>query len=70
MDWKRIGKIIFWLFTFPPVGLWMLWKDRTLPRSVKQRILIYGFFGMIALSLLWICVEFHSVEKALNSAGG
>jgi hypothetical protein len=69
VDWRRISKILFWIFAIPPVGLWMLWQDPVLPRALKLRILFYGVFGMVAFAVLFSMYEIHSVQKALNAAG-
>jgi hypothetical protein len=70
IPWKKISKITFWLWGFPPAGLYMLWKDTTLDRSMKVRILIYAILIPVLLSVLWIVYEFEAAEKAITAAGG
>ncbi len=61
---------MFWLWGFPPVGLWMLWKDKTLSRPIKIRILVYAVVIPLLLSVLWMLYEFEAAEKAIRAAGG
>jgi len=68
-DWKRAGKIIFWLLAFAPVGLWMLWQDPVLTRSQKSRLLIYGALGLVAFAVFLGYLEIHTLQKTLKDAG-
>jgi hypothetical protein len=48
----------------------MLWRDKTLSRSIKFRIVAYGIFGLIVLSVGFTIFEFGAAEKAIRAAGG
>ena len=70
IPWGRISKITFWLWGFPPVGLWMLWRDTTLTRSMKFRIVAYAVLILVVLSVSFTIYEFGAAEKAIKAAGG
>ena len=70
VPWKRISKLLFWLWGFPPAGLWMLWRDQTLNRSMKWRVLIYAVVIPALLSIAFMLYEFDAAEKAIQAGGG
>jgi hypothetical protein len=70
VPWKRISKVMAWLLGFPPVGLWMLWRDQILSRSIKIRIVVYAVLIVILLSILFTLYEFGAAEKAIRAGGG
>lgn len=41
--WKRIARLTLLLYLVTPVGLWMLWQDKTLNGAAKWRLLFYLF---------------------------
>ena len=70
IPWKRISVITFWLWGFPPVGLWMLWKDTTLDRAMKFRIVTYSILIPVLLGIAFMLYEYDSAQKAIQAAGG
>jgi len=70
IPWKKIFSIVFWLWGFPPVGLWMLWRDESMSRSTKGRVLIYSFAIPVCLAVLFMLREYDAAEKAIQAAGG
>lgn len=64
--WRRIGKIVGWLFLFPPMGAWKLWKDETLSQSAKWRILIYLFVvPMLAYAAISLWMANSALERLI-----
>jgi hypothetical protein len=70
IPWKRISKVVCWLWGFPPVGIWMLWRDPVLSRSVKIRIVAYTLLSLFVFSISFSIYEFDVAEKAIRAAGG
>jgi hypothetical protein len=68
--WKRVTYLELWLCFFPPVGLILLWRDDTLTRGAKIRMLVYTylipFLIYFAISLYLI----DSTQKAIQAGGG
>jgi len=62
-NWKRMGELAGWLFLFPPVGLWKLWKDPNLSKDAKWRVLLYLF---IIPLLAYLAVGLWSVNRTLQ----
>ena len=48
----------------------MLWRDPTLSRAVKIRILIYAILIPVLLSIVFTVWEIDRAEKAIRAAGG
>jgi hypothetical protein len=68
--WRRVMWLEFWLCFLPPVGLWMLWRDRTFDRSAKLRIITYTLLVPVVLYLAASLYLFDATEKAIRAAGG
>jgi hypothetical protein len=66
--WKKISPLVFWLLTFPPWGLWLLWKEPTFNRVQKLRILFYTFFIPTLIFLMISLWSIHSVKTLLDAA--
>jgi hypothetical protein len=64
---KRIFWIEFWLWIFPPWGIWLLYKDKQLTRSAKIRLLIYSFLIPIAVVFALSIYLLHHTAAMLNS---
>lgn len=48
----------------------MLWRDTTLTRSMKFRIVAYAVLILVVLSVSFTIYEFGAAEKAIKAAGG
>jgi hypothetical protein len=70
LTWKRVIWLEFWMCFLPPVGLWMLWRDQTLNRSAKLRMVTYTFLVPLALYLAASIYLFNATEHAIKAAGG
>lgn len=70
VPWKRILHITAWIWGFAPMGLWMLWKEPSFSRSLKIRIAVYAMGTLVLLTVLFTMYELHSLQKALQAAGG
>jgi hypothetical protein len=68
-DWRRVGRVVLWLFIFPPIGLWLLFRDPTLSRPTKLRILVYSVIGIIVGFTLFALAEIHLLKRALAGSG-
>jgi RsiW-degrading membrane proteinase PrsW (M82 family) len=70
VPWKTITTLLFWLWMLPPLGLWLLWRDQTLGRSTKIRLLSYAFLIPVLLYFAFMLYQFDQAEKAIRAAGG
>ena len=70
IPWKRISKLMCWLWGFPPVGLWMLWRDTAPSRTMKIRLVTYAVVIPVLLSIAFMLYEFGAAEKAIQAGGG
>jgi hypothetical protein len=61
---------VFWLWGFPPVGIWMLYRDTTMSRFLKIRIMVYAIAIPVLLSIVWMIFEFDQAEKIIRASGG
>ena len=48
----------------------MLWRDQTLSRAIKARILIYALLIPVLMGIAFTIFEFDATEKAIRAAGG
>ena len=48
----------------------MLWRDRTLRRSMKFRVITYAVLIPVLLSIAFMLYEFDATEKAIQAGGG
>ena len=70
IPWRRVAWLEFWMCFIPPVGLWMLWRDTSLTRSAKLRLLTYTFLVPIVIYLAASIYLFHATEVAIQAGGG
>ena len=70
VNWRRIAWLEFWLCFFPPLGIWMLWRDKTLSRSAKGRMVVYTFLVPTLVYLVIVAFLFHATDVAIQAAGG
>ena len=70
VKWRRIAWLEFWLCLLPPVGLWMLWRDTTLSRSAKGRMVLYTILVPTLVYLALSLYLFHLTERAIQAGGG
>lgn len=70
LQWRCVFSIVFWLFLFPPWGLYLLWKEPTLDRATKWRVAIYSLFVLVAVPFALMLYTFHVGEKMIQAAGG
>jgi hypothetical protein len=48
----------------------MLWRDKTMSRSMKFRVLFYALVIPVILSIVFMLYEFSAVDKAILAGGG
>ena len=48
----------------------MLWRDQTLSRSMKFRVITYAVLIPVLLSIAFMLYEFDSAQKAIQAGGG
>ena len=64
---KRVFWIEFWLWVFPPWGLWLLYKDTTFTRSAKIRLLMYSFLIPLMVVFALSLYLLHHTQVLLDS---
>ena len=69
-QWRRIGSIVFWLFLFPPWGLYLLWRDAELSRATKWRVVIYSFLLLVLIPVTMMLFTLSAGQKMIDAAGG
>jgi hypothetical protein len=69
MTWKRVVWLEMWMFLFPPAGLWMLWRETSLTRSTKQRMVIYTLLLPSVAYIAVLLYVYNLSEHALQAAG-
>jgi len=68
LDWRRVSKILFWIFAIPPVGCGCCGKIPSCPAPPNPRTCV-RHFGNGRLRRALQHVGIHSVQKALTDAG-
>ena len=68
--WRRIASIEWWLFLFPPWGLYLLWKDTALSRATKWRMAIYSLLLVVLIPIAMMLYTLSVGQKMIQAAGG
>ncbi len=61
--WKRVLTLTLWIYLMTPIGLWKLYKDKTLSSTIKWRILIYLFF---VPTMIYVIVSVSAINASLQ----
>jgi hypothetical protein len=68
--WRRIAWLQLWLIFLPPLGLWMVWKEPSLSRTAKGRLIFYTYLIPFLVYVALTVYVFNSAERAIQAAGG
>ena len=62
--WKRVLVLGLWLCLAPPIGVWMVWQDKTLSTTAKWRMVIYfGVMPYLAYATLSLFLTSHAFMR-------
>ena len=64
--WKRMAALTLWLWLALPVGLLMLYQDKTLSAPAKWRLLVYAcLVPMLLYITVSVCLTSSSLQTLL-----